>query len=343
MSSWFIIAFLGIALHLMPVEAQYNQDWTWHAGTSGNPVPKWRPENTGPWLDVVGFGGKAVWLEYNCYWMPAICQNARNYLNSPAGQNRNWPTAFTYDLVPIRGNEHRREAVCPQKKTPWKDSHSCPESDQPTVMRSKYPAYLGKWHHTELESPASIPVDLTIKAWQPPTGGNREPSGLKYSCDEFPAAKWIEGGDGLNHQSQSTKTRCAAIGDGKGCGIHGEQNWQGQIHGGLRWTLKNTFNIPNSQHDKKVAMFFFRMSNGGYPDPAARVIINDAGTETVDREVIPKVARSTNVTKVDASTLDIVQFLNWANKVTVEELLSTHSVQVRDLTPSNRTQSADWE
>ncbi|KAF6786398.1 hypothetical protein CMUS01_16089 [Colletotrichum musicola] len=85
------------------------------------------------------------------------------------------------------------------------------------------------------------------------------------------------------------------------------------------------------------------MSNGGFSDPAARTIINDAGTETVDRYVTPKVARSTNVTKVDASTLDIVQFLNWANKVTVEELLSTHSVQVREFNPSNGTQSADWQ
>ncbi|WYZ38091.1 hypothetical protein EsH8_III_000005 [Colletotrichum jinshuiense] len=78
-------------------------------------------------------------------------------------------------------------------------------------MRLKTPAYLGMWHHTEIGYPAPGSLYMTIKGWQPLNGDNYEQSGLQYSCDEFPAAKWIEGGDGLNHNGDSAFMRCAPI------------------------------------------------------------------------------------------------------------------------------------
>jgi len=42
-----------------------------------------------------------IYLEYNCWKMPAICQNAKNWLNNPKlskWTTRPGPNLFTYDL-----------------------------------------------------------------------------------------------------------------------------------------------------------------------------------------------------------------------------------------------------
>jgi hypothetical protein len=79
-----------------------------------------------------------------------------------------------------------------------------------------------------------------------PTPGATGWSGLKYSCDEFPPASWIEGGIGYaapvpEGQGGRGNTFCAPI--AFGCtdggdapqfrGTGSEQNWQGRIHGDL--------------------------------------------------------------------------------------------------------------
>ncbi|OHF02987.1 hypothetical protein CORC01_01745 [Colletotrichum orchidophilum] len=348
MFSQAIIFFLAAACFLAPAEAQFNQKWTWHASTNGNPTPKWRPLNSGAWLDVVGFGTKAVWLDYNCYWMPAICQNARNYFNTPAGQDRNWPTAFTYDFEKTRSDEEtkgRRSYACPSSKTSsdkskqWKFFHSCPEKDQPIPMRSKLTARQGEWHHTELEYPL-VPGEQIIKSYQPADGSAAVPSGLRYSCDEFPPASWVEGGSGINGGGDVALTRCAPIGE---CmGVAGEQNWQGLIHNQLRMSILKINRLPKEKTDtakdvraSKAGLFFLRLSNGGFSEPAARVLINDGGVERVDKKITPRPGRR----RRSAANMDfgIFEFMNWANNVTVEELLSGNDTQSTEFQLLNGT------
>jgi hypothetical protein len=69
---------------------------------------------------------------------------------------------------------------------------------------------------------------------------------MKYSCDEFPPAAWIEGGIGtpgvgtVDGDGTEGGTYCAPIAYAcgrKGTGTASEQNWQGVIHGKLRMIL----------------------------------------------------------------------------------------------------------
>ncbi|KAK2039764.1 hypothetical protein LZ31DRAFT_545292 [Colletotrichum somersetense] len=340
-----VVFFLAAASVLASANAQFNQKWTWHASANGNPTPKWRPLDSGAWLDVVGFGTKAVWLDYNCYWMPAICQNARNYYNTPAGQDRNWPTAFTYDFEATRSQEERkgrRYYACPSSKgfpndksKQWKFFHTCPEKDQPTPMRSKLTARQGQWHHTELENPL-IPGEQTIKAYQPADGSAAIPSGLRYSCDEFPPASWVEGGAGINGGGDKSLTRCAPIGSCNG--VAGEQTWQGLVHSQLRQTILTANNMNGKanagKRASKAGLFFLRLSNGGFSEPAARVLINDNGVETVDKKIVPKARRPRSAANMD---FGIFEFMNWANNVTMEELLSGEDIESTEFQLLNGT------
>lgn len=70
-----------------------------------------------------------------------------------------------------------------------------------------------------------------------PTGKITEYSNIRYSCDEFPPATWVQGGKGV--WSEST-TRCAATRCGKGVTavVKAEQDWQGTAHGQLRVAIE---------------------------------------------------------------------------------------------------------
>ncbi|GKT40644.1 uncharacterized protein ColSpa_00825 [Colletotrichum spaethianum] len=60
----------------------------------------------------------------------------------------------------------------------------------------------------------------------------------------------------------------------------------------------------------KAGLFFLRLSNGSFSEPAARVLINDGGVERVDKTITAKM------------DFGIFDFMNWANNIPVEELLS---------------------
>lgn len=70
----------------------------------------------------------------------------------------------------------------------------------------------GPWWTTALAGPSD--VDKMILAPEVKSGGSLKTSGVAYTCDEFPAASWIEGGDGTNVSdsgpgSGKSQTRCA--------------------------------------------------------------------------------------------------------------------------------------
>jgi hypothetical protein len=121
---------LQLPFFLAPLaDAQYIQRWRWET-INGVEVPTWRPtvgEASRPviMLDT----DEAVYLEYNCFYLLAICQNARQYLISALNKERQWRTAFTYDLNRVRGDEGRRGQVC--QWTPAHVNVSCPEWARP--------------------------------------------------------------------------------------------------------------------------------------------------------------------------------------------------------------------
>ncbi|KAK1911450.1 hypothetical protein P3342_012751 [Pyrenophora teres f. teres] len=234
---------------------------------------------------VLELDPKVVVLTYNCYYMKDICVNAYNFMNyrrdihPTSNLPKDW---FVYDFNTGRGmrSDKRRDASCPGS---WKDRHPCPEPNQRVVMRND-----GPWRYTELEDNTDI---NEIRNIQLPNGGKIY-SNLRYTCDEFPPATWIEGGDGEDHLS-SAETRCAAF-RCKG-GTKGEQNWQGTAHRRLRDVLTNqikekkrnnpTFALTYSKTTAKtfLATFNFNMINQADGIAARVTVYQDPDFDTVDQ------------------------------------------------------------
>jgi hypothetical protein len=103
----------------------------------------------------------------------------------------------------------------------------------------------GQWPHRDLEPGTSI---NQIRNNVLPNGVIR-PSGLRYTCDEFPPATWIEGGNG-EFGTNSAETRCAAFFCSKG--YKGEQNWQAFAHDRLQSVLKGQI-LDRKQRDPSFA------------------------------------------------------------------------------------------
>lgn len=162
-------------------------------------------------MTVRDYGVLRPKLVYNCALVPALCKNARNYLGGTTGQ-------FHYDAfrTPAKRDgagkkkpsrvDARRGQACPSS---WIEFHKCPEDDQPDwtwqsasgqmqpfVKAELYRYKDGTTHKNRLAKVEEVQVmdDST------PTGLRTEykstPYGAVLSCDEFPAASWIEGGAG---------------------------------------------------------------------------------------------------------------------------------------------------
>lgn len=181
---------------------------------------------------------------YNCHRMPAICQNVRNWHNdfTKSKWPNRWEGWFTYDVgsgehITNRGNV-RREGQCPDT---WKGtiaSPRCPEPNQPPVVPPIFDANGLGVTRLAPQPPGATEVDLMIDDGRDnPLVGALQPSGRRYSCDEFPPASWIEGGIGYSGvvpegSGGPGTTFCAPI--GARCDFYdvrgSEQNWQGLVH-----------------------------------------------------------------------------------------------------------------
>lgn len=148
-------------------------------------------------------------LVYNCAYMRDICKNMYQFMATSRGR-RLHPRSpelssdtFAYDFSGRSSKGRglsRGDASCPGT---WKNSHTCPEPDQMLPMR-----HDKEWYFRELELPST--VDNLIKHHRGANGQVDEPSKIRYTCDEFPPASWVEGGNGEDHD-QPANTRCAAM------------------------------------------------------------------------------------------------------------------------------------
>ncbi|KAL2137006.1 hypothetical protein VTI74DRAFT_10482 [Chaetomium olivicolor] len=163
-----------------------------------------------------------VYLFYNCYYMIEICKNARAFLASTRSQNLYADRSLDTGVFRVFGYDSSVAAG----KTP----HICPESDQSRPWR-----HDSQWFTYALQSGTTVNA---ISNQYDSSGNLVKESHIQYSCEEFPAASWVEGGDSAN-SNQPAFTRCAALTcQGAPSGTKAEQTWQSTAHGGSARKLK---------------------------------------------------------------------------------------------------------
>ncbi|OTA63183.1 glycoside hydrolase family 55 protein [Hypoxylon sp. EC38] len=214
--------------------------------------------------------------------MREICRNYANFLRTSRGAmphpNSGLPYyIYGYDFnTGRRSTSHstkRRDQSCPGN---WKDKHPCPEVDQQPVMR-----HDGEWYTTDLE-PGTEKNEIKSDS----RSGRTIPSKVRYSCDEFPAGTWVEGGNGID-KDQESQTRCAAI--RCGTAVKAEQNWQGSSHMDLRKELKRAIvqNIGDYNFfDERNSVVLFGLVTQNEPDGiAARIMTYTDADMTVTQRI----------------------------------------------------------
>lgn len=152
-------------------------------------------------------------IVYNCAYMPSICNNVRKFIGHlPV---RGTPYILHYDPDPFR-NSARRNGACGSDwvNTKVNGQPRCPERDQPKWTGYKgnekhgpydaeiHPSDDGKFLNRLSSSWVKINVDEkgaieeTI-VW--------DDYGAVMSCDEFPLASTIEGGDAGDGVAKATE------------------------------------------------------------------------------------------------------------------------------------------
>lgn len=334
-----------ISLQLSPssqptqVLAQFVQGYEWQnipnnfGGVTSTPF--WRPTVNDVPQEVINLAPEVVFIEYNCYYMRDICKNAENWFNTPRGQVRNPRTMFGYDLSTGRSkrNGKRRAKSCPTgKNTGWKNTHTCPETNQNIIMR-----HDGQWPYKTLEPGTT---DNQIQNMRNGQGVVTEYSKVRYSCDEFPPASWVEGGSGSNAPeayAMDAETRCAAMRCGKGANgvkVKAEQDWQAVAHRILREQLievakrrKTQYNhFPFFNAQDSIILFYYRAANVMNGVAAKIYIYVDQSLTTMQKSPleVSQAKRSGNQTARE------LEFMQWADTVSIEDLLALGSGKVTE-------------
>ena len=197
-------------------------------------------------------------LVYNCYYMPLICENVASYaksINPNGGGDLGGPQLFHFDPKNTSKNA-RRSSVC-----------GCFIHDDCVNAVSNGKSNGAKVTDIANQPPfdtLNIPMsqadmNIILAGTNPKPPKLRVPlpsvpgrffgvSGVAFSCDEFPAATFIEGGIGINSNGNRAKTICAmqswqiysaAKAPGKwpliaNSGQSREQDWQATSHSLLR-------------------------------------------------------------------------------------------------------------
>ena len=141
----------------------------------------------------------------------------------------------------------------------------------------------GVWPYKDLEPGTSINQIRNYRL-----GAGISLSKMRYSCDEFPPATWVEGGGDRNDPNVASQIRCAALSCAHRC--KAEQNWQADAHDKLQRQLKSiiiqqkraTNNLlhPTYQSKNSVALFTFTAENVAN-GVAARVVTYEDPARTI--------------------------------------------------------------
>lgn len=319
---------------------QFQQDYTYQT-VNGVFGAYWRPTVNAPWTPVIRTS-TTVWLEYNCAYMAAICENANAWITT-TGLGR---TDFAFDFHNTNvgpGQREGRKGIRRDESCPgnWINNGRCPEVAGPNNLAQPRSyrweiaiQQLVLWPFTALEPGSNNRLLHRIN----PTTGNIEQSRLKYTCDEFPPATFIQGGTGAN-------TRCAAFFCGPG--ISAEQQWQGRSHDVLRDILRQEVesdrgvnNPPNV--NTEVVVFYFTMTNQPNQIPA-KVWRYDANN-VANVQNIPFKKRdgsaenAFNATK-PVKDMDFPEWVKWASSVSLDDLRAHSLVTETHILPNDTATS----
>lgn len=276
--------------------------------------------------------------------MTAICDNVKNFFATDRGKQLPASfdgTMFVMDFSTDKSNTKRgparRDKSCPAKDVlsrgvvKWKKTHKCPEGDQKDVWRNDK-----VWHTTAIShdqedlDEENIPKNI-LEHERNPDQSIKNRSYLFYTCDEFPAASWIEGGSQPSFANGSggfAETRCAAMRCKDAPRINkravaAEQDWQKNAHNKLGSLLRGSIRRQNlwppgaDEQDKRdqVALFYFRVMNEPNGIAAQAIRYTDAEHTIVD----PATPKNILIAKRREKAHDLH---NWAKSVTVPELLA---------------------
>ena len=199
-------------------------------------------------------------LVYNCYYMPLICENVASYAKSinPGGNGDLAANVlFHFDPSTVSLTSRRGRACGCFKHDDCETAKSNGKSDGTKVTDIAKRAPFDT-----LNTPMSQGDEDTILKGSNPSANQQRVgltsvpgrffgvTGVAFSCDEFPAATFIEGGTGIDGNGNKAKTICAmqswqiykgptAVGKWPltGNAQRREQDWQGNAHGLLRVSL----------------------------------------------------------------------------------------------------------
>ncbi|KAI1097106.1 hypothetical protein F4804DRAFT_328644 [Jackrogersella minutella] len=191
-------------------------------------------------------------LVYNCAKMPSICRNINQVsplqdvkgttaignlgLLDPGKNGGLDYITLTYDTS-ASNKKRRRNAACPSR---WKRKHGCPETDQPPIVAAgaswSFGSYTGlRWNPNNLKmgkAGYNVIADPT----------NTGPSGMIWTCDEWPPAIVTQGGQAAQTYCAPQNGRCGGSQYG---GTFSEQDAQASIHSVLRQRIKDTNPVPS--------------------------------------------------------------------------------------------------
>ncbi|KAI0191651.1 glycoside hydrolase family 55 protein [Astrocystis sublimbata] len=265
---------LCITQWVPPAVAQYAQDYDiGHIDfVNGNPhlYYTYTPTPHDAAIDVLDLYPQSVLLVYNCFYMTAICRNMANFAHTSRGLNPHAHSCvprnrYGYDFntgACTSRQGRRRSQSCPSS---WKRTHTCPEFDQAPIFR-----HDGEWWTTDTKGP-SANGEVNNYILDEPINARRR-SNIAYSCDEFPPATWIEGGNNID-ASEPSETRCAPIRCGTAVGVKAEQNWQALAHSNLRSKLQELLTKRRfPSYDAHNSIAFFKLMTMSKSDGVAAYV-----------------------------------------------------------------------
>lgn len=144
-------------------------------------------------------------LYYNCFYMSNICANANSFAALTRGATLHPGSSLPNNIYGFDFNTtrkgRRRDKMCPDN---WrnKPANSCPAIGSTRPFRSSQ-----LWFTSALEPRTRVNQIANERSHI--TNQITINSGMRYTCDEFPPASWVEGGAGATLTSPGT-TRCAA-------------------------------------------------------------------------------------------------------------------------------------
>ncbi|KAJ2991848.1 hypothetical protein NUW58_g2369 [Xylaria curta] len=228
-------------------------------------------------------------IVYNCDRLRAICWNLAEFMNDQTNPGYGaFPLIFHVDTHRNRKNT-RRSFSCPDD---WQSRHlgnTCGNvPNQPPVQPGNLPPIV-----VDKVEPGEP------EPWNPrgPLFNNEIPnlfqtasSGMFFSCEEMPAASWIEGGDGgppyVHVNCAPMDLSCQSIQWASVSDVYpntrSEQNWQGQSHnaissyarvrsGGAATVMRFALSVANLGAGSPTAAYVKLPGLNGSPDNTAVV------------------------------------------------------------------------